>query len=1297
MPSRTASISEASCPILVRCFMHMILLVLENHGKRPALNVFNKSQSPEELSGILEKVFFIWINPILIQGYRNILVDQDLPPLNRDLTPEVTRKAILQTWSQRIKPETQTALPLALLKCVKIPFITAIIPRLFLILFRYSQPVLIKNSIQFVTSSPSDEGNNTGYWLVVSAVVIYSGLAISTSVYQQRLNKLKLLTRSALVGLIHDKTMISPSVTYDNGESTTLMSTDADSLDGIAEMLHEIWAQIVEVVVGLVLLAREVGWIWPLPVFLIFLCSHVSRYVAKQLRPRQRAWNMATQSRVAATSCMLSAMKMVKMLGFQQYLSDRIQKLRVEELFEASRLRWIMVYYNASANALGIFTPAITLVIFAVIATARGSGLDTETAFTSIAILSLVTHPANMVMTFVPRVVALFAGFDRIQAFLLRPVLGDHRVVSSKPTLNIMSPDSISGQLAELDPAILIQHLTIGEQEPILLDINIEVALGSMVVISGPVGSGKSTLIRALIGEVVPARGSIKLSTRQIAYCAQRPWLPSASIKDVIHGATYENDDKWYRQVIDMCCLAHDIDSLPDGDGTQVGSRGFNLSGGQRQRVALARAIFARCDIVMLDDSFSGLDGETEGHVFNNLFGPMGFFRRSKSTVVLVSNSTQYFHTADHIVVLKDRKVKEQGPWEVMKRREASIAKFTPHPQDKNAVTLSASFDTLSAQLRVKDEAELDLSRQTGDLALYSYYSQFAGLGNVTILVICCCSYSFFITIPQYWLQLWTELGDRSSTFYICGFLFLSTMAWVVTNGIKWSTIILVAPHSGLRLHQRLLHIVTSAPLSYFSKTDNGSILNRFSQDIQLIDKNLPPAFQSVIVQFAKLIVQAILLFIAQKWLAASLPACVVLVYIVQKVYLRTSRQLRFLELESRAGIFSSFLESVEGLETIRAFGWSREVIKENVRSLENSQRPEFLLLSLQRWLNIVLDLLSAALATGVVAIAVAFRGHISGGQVGVALNIMLVTNSTLLKLVENWTTLEISLGAVARLKTLEKMTPSEGKTGESIEPPSSWPSEGRIKFKGVTACYNANSVALRDLSLVINPGQKIIICGRTGSTVLLTLLRILELQSGTIELDGVDISRVRLDVLRQRCFIAVSQDTLLLSNETLRFNLDPVSSLSDGIIIDALSKTGLWQHFLGGSTDETSEIPTFIENPVLDKKISLFQELSVGQCQLFGLCRALIKANSMHRAGVKPVVLLDEVSSSLDITMESTIHRIIDEELTGKGYTVIMVAHRLGVLTEHAKPGRDVVVMMGDGRLQEVITDLNDARTRKG
>ena len=246
----------------------------------------------------------------------------------------------------------------------------------------------------------------------------------------------------------------------------------------------------------------------------------------------------------------------------------------------------------------------------------------------------------------------------------------------------------------------------------------------------------------------------------------------------------------------------------------------------------------------------------------------------------------------------------------------------------------------------------------------------------------------------------------------------------------------------------------------------------------------------------------------------------------------------------------------------------------------------------------------------------------------------------------------------------------------------------------------------------MVNPGQKLIVVGRTGrlvdprfwilfisrltlteksgkSTLLLTLLRLLELRSGKIKVDGIDIKSVKLDLLRQRCFIAVSQDPLILPEETLRFNLDPENSRSDKDLIVALTKARLWSHF--AESDYHIEggiaIPGFGAHPILDQKVSLLQELSVGQCQLFAICRALVKSGALRALGVTPVVILDEVTSSLDVATESTIYQIVDEEFTQNGHTVIIIAHRLGNL--HLKFGRDAITFMADGRLQEVRRDL--------
>ncbi|KAL2159582.1 hypothetical protein VTH06DRAFT_2151 [Thermothelomyces fergusii] len=1187
--------SVARRPPPARCLLHTLLLVLECFPPRAnQLGTSRENQAPEDSGGVLSRLLFAWINPFLLRGYTSLLLSHDLPPLPRDMSAKQLRQAMVESWNRRARPESKTTLPLALLRCIRRPFVAPIIPRLFLILFRYSQPALIRQSIQFVADGVSSAVGveARGYWLVFSAVVIYIGLAVSTAAYHHRLNRLRVVTRSALVGLIHHKTIGLPSATQGSSEAAALVSTDADGLDGVAEMFHETWAQILEVVIGVFLLSREVGWIWPLPMILIFLCSRMSR--AKHLGPRQKAWNTATQQRVTATSSMLGSMKVIKILGLQRCMASFARRLREEELKTASRVRWIMVYYNASANLLGIFSPAITLTIAALAAARRGLALNAETAFTTMAILSMVTHPANMVMTIVPRAVAASAAFERIQAYLLKPPLLDGR--QTRPS---------AGGTAGL--AIEVHDLVLGEHHPILNGVSIGVNYGSLVILSGPVGSGKSTLLRAILGEIRPVCGSIQVASRRMAYCSQQPWLPNGSIKQAIRGMDGNRDDdiQWYRRVLEACCLTHDLDLLPDGDETEIGSGGLNLSGGQRQRVAPARALFSRCDIVLLDDVFRALDGDTETRIFRNLFGPRGLFRQLNRAVVLVTNSTQSFPFADHIVVLEGGCIKIRGSWEEVRHKaQSSISKFSlQHHNDRVVAPATLSNVTkLTAKPQIRQEAKADLMRKTGDLALYRYYFRFVGLFNLALLAGCTASYSFFITLPQQWLKLWTESGGQHQAFYVLGFILMTLFSWTSTNGIMWSAVIRIAPHSGLMIHQHLLAIVSNSSTSSF-------LLH---------------------------------------WLTWATKSS-------------NSRP------RSYCSVLSSFLESVEGLETIRSFGWLGEIADQNNRRLEDSQRPDYLLMCLQRWLNLVLDMIAAAVAIGIIAAAVALRGQIRAGQVGVALNIMLVANTTLLRLIESWTSLEVSLGAIARLRALEAMTPSEFDKNAIFEPPRGWPTRGQVEFKSVSAAYNAEAVALRGVTLTINAGQKITICGRTGSgksSFLLALLGMLDVQSGSIELDGVNIAKIPRDVLRRRCFVTVSQDGFLLPSETLRFNLDPECLLDDDYtIIDTLKRVGLWSQFspAGQSSEEYYRVEG---HPILDQKLSSFPAFSAGRAQFFTLCRGILKAEALRADGGRPVVLLDEVTSALDSSTE----------LAG------------------SCPRTDLVVRMQDGRLESAVGDLGGA-----
>ncbi|KAK1986922.1 P-loop containing nucleoside triphosphate hydrolase protein [Colletotrichum cereale] len=1281
-------ISFSFCLFVANACLKLLLLVIECHGKQAILRTPQEQCSPEELAGILNRTFFWWINSILWKGYRNVLIGGNLPPIDSKLSSRVLREQALQAWDLRDRPEQKMTLPKVLAQSMLPHFLAPIIPRLVLIGFRYAQPVLISITIRFMNDAPNARFDSTSS-VVLLALFVYVGLAIFRTVYAHSLNRLKTMIRGAVVGLIHTKALSQRGTSYDDGIAVTLMSTDAASVGQSAQLFHETWAHVIEVILGTAMLARQVGWVCLVPLTLIFFCTRMTRYLAKNLQGMQKNWNVATQARLSTTTSLITSMKGLKMLGFAPYAETLVHNLRRQELDMAKKVRWMMVAHNASANALGIFSPIITLVLFVLLAKLNGSTLDTETAFTTTALLGLVTHPANMIMTIVPQAMGSMAAFERIKHYLVQPPLRDERALLRRGD-EIQSKDT---------PSICVREVTIQAAplaDPIIRNANVQIRRGSIVMCSGPVASGKTAFIKAILGELAIVSGNISVSSKRIGYCEQSPWLRNGTLQEAICGfMPYETS--WYQQVVRLCCLNDDISALPNGDSTFIGSRGLNLSGGQRQRVTLARAVYARCEIVLLDDCFSALDKKTQTHVIDNLLGPKGHFKKMGTTVFLTTHSAAYFHLADWLVLLRDTAITYQGTWEALKKTKEGILmadadNILIHSREE----LSHKESHIQGQALKVAEGVSDLSRGTGDISLYGYYLQAIGLRNFTILLTCTSLYSVFITLPQYWLQKWTAAPPTQTMFYVGGYLILSLLAWTFTNGSMWSTHILLAPTSGYKLHRRLLSTIVQAPLSYFSLTDTGVVLNRFSQDIQLVDKQLPPAILSIANQVFKLSVQITLLYSAQKLLTLTLPLCAVAVYLVQKIYLRTSRQLRLLDLESQSAVYSSFLEAVEGVVTIRAFEWQKEVQQANIQCLDVSQQPSYILFCLQQWLGIVLDLIVAAIATGLIALAVTLKGTTTAGQIGMALNIVLVANDTLFSLVTSWTNLEISLGAISRLKKLETETPNEDDLSETYIPVETWPSSGNIEIDKVTVGYNSESSALKDLTMNIAAGQQVLVCGRTGSgksTLLLSILRLLNTTSGSIRVDGIDLSLIPRSLVRERCFITIAQDPCIIGQASLRFNLDPSGTLPDDIVVEALNKTSLWPHFISEAPiPHIAEVQSILNNP-----ISSLPQMSSGQSQLFALARALLQLQRLTQensapgstspVGIKPTLLLDEATSSVDSETESTMHNIIRSEFTDNGHTVIMVAHKVDGVTESLREGRDVVVLLSDGKIDKTGT----------
>lgn len=210
---------------------------------------------------------------------------------------------------------------------------------------------------------------------------------------------------------------------------------------------------------------------------------------------------------------------------------------------------------------------------------------------------------------------------------------------------------------------------------------------------------------------------------------------------------------------------------------------------------------------------------------------------------------------------------------------------------------------------------------------------------------------------------------------------------------------------------------------------------------------NVPPDVLTVIAQ-------TVLIAIGAKYIATIIPVCILAVYLLQKYYLRTSRQLRFLDLEAKSPLYTHFTETASGLATIRAFGWQSNFKEKNLIHLDASQKPYYLLFCIQRWLNLVLDLFVAGIAVVLVLMATELRHTASGASVGLALVNVVNLSQSLSALINSWTTLETSLGAISRLKAFVDSTPDEDE-GLKIQSPSSiWPEKGRVEVRIGLACY---------------------------------------------------------------------------------------------------------------------------------------------------------------------------------------------------------------------------------------------------
>ncbi|KAF0639068.1 hypothetical protein FPSE5266_00902 [Fusarium pseudograminearum] len=1279
----------------------LALLVLETVEKRKILISSDKPISKESTSGPFSRGFFVWLNSLLISGWATVLTNNDLPTIYEKLSSEKLAVRFGKAW-QRASLSSKPSLFKMTVSVLRWELLGIIPPRIGMIALSISQPFLVSNALRFLTMPASDSTTNLGCGLIGAFAFVFVGSAILTAWYEHLTFRAGAMVRGGLITLIYSKMMKLPIDDLAESSAVTLMGNDVETLiEKLHFLLVESWANTLTVAIAMYMLAAQLGAVCVAPIVTGIICLFLTGSIGKMMVSRQIKYQKATQDRINLTNEVLSSMKPVKMLGLSERFKSLISQKRDDEISTAKHYRLINVYLNMITNCNIGMTEAITFGAYAIAAKlGNGETFSAAQAITALSILGVMMEPLSQLLGSIPGSFSVFGCFTRMEDFLTLEERVDRRQIQGRykqPSRDSPRP------LQETFQSTAMKEIQVGAdgsriliadgnfnwgEKVVLQDINTSFPShkdGSLTMLVGPVGSGKSSLLKAILGETTSSNGSVSLNVSEVAFCDQTPWVMNATIRANIIAESKGYDSAWFDTVVSACDLTIDLGRLPEGDLTQVGDQGIKLSGGQKQRIAIARAVYSRKPIAIFDDVFSGLDKVTEQIVFTQVFGKDGLLRKNGTTIILATHAVNRLPESDFVVVLdKDRKLIEQGKYSNLRSGHGYIHNLDISTHDEH--NGHAQTEAQNEPEKVKPDTEVQTPDQEAtevpsDRTVFMYYFKSNGLHNMALQALLIASAGVLTAFRYVWVTWWGDGKGRESTdvgYWLSIYAVMSLFEGLLITAAIALFLLVIAPISGKVLHSRLLKAAMSAPLSFLNNSEAGSLINRFSQDLRHVDIILPIACSIFLFEVAACFGAAGLAMAAVSWFAISIPFVVAVLVLIQRFYVRTSKQLRLIEIEHKAPLFSHFLETISGLATIRAFGWTQPYTDKVLTRIDDAQKPSYLLNCIQRWLTLVLDMVVAFLTIILVIFAVTLREKINPSLLGIALVNMMRLGTNMKGIVLNWSILETSLGAIARIRMFCSSAPNEEKPGENKNPEEAWPRYGGLEVKNVDVQYDhTTEPVLRGLSFSLKPGEKLGICGRSGSgksSFVQALLRMAEVVNGQITLDGEDISVIPRHLIRQR-LSCLTQDPFVFG-DSIRANLDPCNASSDDEIRNALERVGI-----------LSVIQAKIDSDriLLDEKMDE-NFLSHGQRQLFCLARALLKKSSL--------LILDEPTSSVDTQTDARMQEVIRTEFSE--CTIIMIAHRIDTLLD-----LDKVAVLDRGSLvefgvpQELLTDAGGAFTK--
>lgn len=1269
------------------------LLVLEEIPKRSLIinPTIRDLSSGEATSGFWCRAFFFFLGPIFSLGYHNILSMENLQSIGLEFSSQRLFTGIKRRW----KPAKRTKAHSLFWACCwefKGAMLAVLIPRLCQIGLTFSQPFTMQTVIVLMDSEGDKHDEKSG---AIGAVLIsFAGAAVSRAIAAHMTQRLVTRVRGAVLSMLLDKSLKLKLTEAQRNAAITLMSADFDAVSEGLPSLLEIPFTMIETAVGMYLLTKFVKQSSFVIVFPLLFAICVGFIIGRRMTKNLVKWNGLIQHRVTDTSKILAQLPAMKMQGLGPKTIEYLHHLRMKEMEASVSYRTLQAGNIACAILADLLSPTLVIAsglfwgIF-------GDSLSPEIIYPTLAVVSLVQTPLAALFREWPGALSMFGCLERMREYLCIEEHVDQRVLlgplAREVTREWPLPDGTTMEMTRLvveDPQSIIRfdRVTLGSTESddiIISDIELSIDTGAITALFGPTGSGKSAFINSLLGESDIKAGILFINDIAIAYCGQLTWLPNISLRDCIIGDC-EYDEVWFRTVIIACKLLDDIAQLEQGIEYKVGSEGVALSGGQRQRVGIARAAYARKRLVLFDDVFSAQDRDTASAILVNLCGANGLFRQSGTTVVFSTYLPEAMNVADNLICLDEggNLTFERGPpseafrLQILDLLRQETDRITAGDVDEDDEKLL--LEEADRQLPPIPQAE-DTSRQTGDWSLYVFWIDEMGRLGFIIWLVFIVMTGIIDGFPRIYLKIWIDKSPAEKLFFI-GYAVLPFICAVVCGaGVIWLSCHL-GPRAAIKLHKRLAIATVQATLGFLSTHDSGSLVNMYSLDMDILTKSVTPALHNTCYYVVSCLLKIGIILSGATYMVALLPVLFFALFYVQRYYLRTSRQLRHLNLEAQAPLVTSVRESSRGLIYIRAFAWQQQTLERGLRLLDQSQKPQYLLNTAQHVLGLATDLLASSMAI-VLSIITLYANHGSSrNSVGVSFLSIVILGSCLDIMVISWTKLEIAIGALSRLRAFLMRTPQErGRSTDAL--PAHWPSRGEVEMRHVSARHRTDATVrapvIRNVSVTFEAGKKFGIKGRSGSgksSLLHTLLGFLD-YDGTVLIDGVDISTVPLDELRSR-IITISQDQVELPG-TIRDNLLPFDKIwgtpaaelegsekeeaerRDRIAIETLVRLRIW--------DQVAE--RGLDTPMADAGYSY------GEKQLLGIARAVVR----RRLTGSRLLLVDEATGSVDGWRDQIVREMIMEYF--KGCTILIVAHR-----EESIADTNMTVEMSFGEMGEPV-----------